>query len=119
MNADVPPPMAAWYAQLPSQNVGTLYATIKDPITRIPLEYKVDGWGQLCDGQDHRGMVHLMLYNSFPNHGKGFTYVSWRCVPDNPEANTYPRTGKVSNPAPYSGVAYDDGSKAKPGADHG
>lgn len=102
-----PQQVHSWLSQLPQQCVGDLYATIKDPLTRIPIEYKVDGWGQLCDGRDHKDMVHLMLYNKFPFHGRGFTYVSWRAVPDNPEQNTYPRTGKVENPKPYSGVAYD------------
>ena len=103
----VPAPVANWLARLPSQNVGTLYATIKTPFLPIWIEYKVDAWGQLCDGRDHRDMVHLMLYNKFPNHGKGFTYTSWRAVPDNPDANKYPRSGKVTGPLPYSGVAYD------------
>ncbi len=102
-----PQPVQDWLSQMPQQCVGDLYATIKDPITRILIEYKVDGWGQLCDGCDHKDMVHLMLYNKFPFRGKGFTYVAWRAVPNNPEQNTYPRTGKVKDPKPYSGVAYD------------
>lgn len=102
--AEAPPaPTQEWLSSLPSQNVGTLYAKIKDPITHIEIEYKVDGWGQLCDGTDHRMMVEYMLYNSFPFHGKGFTYVSWRAEPDNPEANKHPRTGKVENPKPFPG----------------
>ena len=64
-------------------------------------------WASYAMGQPHRDMVHLMLYNSWPMHGKGFTYVSWRCVPDHPEANKYPRVGKIKDPVPYSGVAYD------------
>lgn len=93
--------------ELPQQNVGDLYATIADPITHIGIEYRVDAWGQLCDGNDHKDAVHLMLYNEFPFHGKGFTYMAWRAKPNNPSQNTHPRTGKVKDPKPYSGIAYD------------
>lgn len=105
MSNSVPTPMANWLRSLPQQCVGALYATIKDPITQIGIEYRVEVWGQVCDGRDHKDIVHLMLYNRFPFHGKGFTYVSWRAEPDNPETNTYPRTGAVKDPKPYSGVA--------------
>lgn len=104
---DVPAPMAEWLSSLPSQNVGTLYATIKTPFLPIYTEHRVEVWGQVCDGRDHKQAVHLMLHNRWPNHGKGYSYVSWRAVPDHPEANTYPRTGKVTDPKPYSGIAYE------------
>lgn len=106
MNNAVPAPLSDWLSQLPSQNVGTLYATIKTPFLPIYTEHKVEAWGQLCDGQDHKSMVHNMLYNRWPNRGTGYTYVSWRAVPDHPEANTYPREGKVENPQPYSGLSH-------------
>lgn len=105
----MPRPVAEWLANLPSENVGTIYATIKTPFLPIYTEHKVPVWGQVCDGTDNRAAVHLMLYNEWPNHGKGFTYVSWRAVPDNPKANKYPREGNVIHPVAYSGVAYDDG----------
>jgi hypothetical protein len=104
---DIPRQMADWYASLPSQNCGTLYATIKAPFVPIYTEHKVPIWGQVCDGKDHRDGVHTaLLYNNFPFHGKGFTYVSWRAVPDNPNACKYPLSGKVENPLPYSGIPY-------------
>lgn len=103
----IPEPLQDWMQKLPQQCVGDLYATIKDPVLGIPVEYKVPTWGQLCDGRDHKDAVHLMLYNRFLNHGKGFTYISWRAVPNNPEQNNYPRTGLVTDPKPYSGVAYE------------
>ncbi len=103
MIADVPPQIQEWLMQVPSQNVGTLYATIKTPYLPIYIERKVPVWGQVCDGRDHKDAVHGMLYNEFPNNGKGFTYVSWRAVPDHPEANKYPQIGKVENPTPYEG----------------
>ncbi len=99
-----PEPVASWLASLPDQNIGKIYARIRPPFWPFAPEFKVDGWGQICDGQDHRDMVHLMLYNKFPNHGKGWTYISWRAVPDHPEKNNYPREGKVMNPRPYGGV---------------
>lgn len=99
--------MQNWLSQLPSQNVGTLYATVKSPVLGIKKEFKVEVWGQVCDGRDHKDAVHLHLYNRFDDRGKGWTYISWRAVPDNPEANKHPRTGNVENPKPYSGIAYD------------
>lgn len=92
---------------LPSENVGTLYAIIKWPFLPIYTKHKVEVWGQVCDGCDHRDVVHLMLHNYWPLHGKGFTLVAWRAAPDNPKANKHPRKGKVENPKPYSGIAYD------------
>jgi hypothetical protein len=102
-----PEPMMNWLSSLPSQNVGTLYAKIKAPILPIYTWHKVPVWGQVCDGRDHKDAVHLMLYNHFPNHGKGFIYTAWRAEPDNPEANQYSRSGDVEDPKPYSGIAYE------------
>lgn len=108
MTLDYTPPQMATYVQsLPQKYVGDLYATIKDPITRISIEYKVPIWGQIADGREHKDAVHLMLYNEFPFHGKGFIYVSWRNVPSSPELNDAAREGKVKDLKPYSGVAYD------------
>jgi len=103
----MPAPVANWLASLPSQNVGKLYARIKHPWLPITTEHKVEVWGQVCDGRDHKDAVHNMLYNRWPNHGKGYTYVSWRAEPDHPEANQYPRTGEVQDPKPYSGKSFD------------
>jgi hypothetical protein len=86
----IPPQLNSWLSALPSENIGTIYATIKTPFLPIYTEHRVEAWGQLCDGRDHRDAVHCMLYNYWPFHGKGFTYVSWPAVPDNPEANTNP-----------------------------
>lgn len=107
--SETPMPIKNWLASLPDDNVGTLHAKIKppSPLSGIGLWYKVDGWGQLCDGRDHRDMVHLMLYNKFPNHGKGWTYVAWKAEPDNPEKCKHPRSGEVENPKPYSGITYE------------
>lgn len=104
---EAPPAIHQHLAELPQQNVGDLYVTIKTPYLPIYKEYLLDGWGQLCDGQDHKGGVHLMLYNKFPNHGKGYTYISWRAIPNHPDQNTYPREGKVENPQPYTGIVFD------------
>ena len=105
----MPAPMAQWYASLPSKYCGTLYATIKTPWLPIYTEHRVPIWGQVCNGKDHRSGVHTaLLYNNFPNHGKGFTYVSWRAVPDNPSAHDRPRSGVVENQAPYSGIPYSE-----------
>lgn len=104
--SNVPAPLENWISSIPQQNVGKLFVTIKIPLLPIWKEYKLQAWGQLCDGRDHRDFVHNMLYNQFPRHGKGYTYVSWRAVPDNPEVNKYPRSGKVENPKPYDGIAY-------------
>lgn len=87
---DVPAPMADWLASLPSDNVGSLYATVTPPLIGIPVTFKVKAWGQLCDGRDHRDAVHIHLYNHFPNRGKGWTYRRWEARPDNPESNRHP-----------------------------
>lgn len=104
MTSEYPPNagMSAWLSGLPQQNCGTLYATIKTPGLPIYTEHKVDVWGQVCDGRDHKDAVHCMLWNRWPFHGKGFTYISWRAVPDNPSMNHHPRHGKVENPKPFS-----------------
>lgn len=89
-------------ASLPQRCVGELYATIRHP-WGLKREYKVPAWGQLCDGRPHVSSVNCMLHNKFPNHGRGYTYVSWRAVPDNPEQNRYPRTGVVEKAIPFDG----------------
>ena len=106
---EAPHQISGWLQSLPSQNVGKLYALLKPPgMPRALAVWKrVEGWGQICDGRDHKQMVHLMLYNRFPNRGKGWTYLAWRAEPDHPEANKYPRTGDVENPAPYSGKVWE------------
>lgn len=96
-----PAPIAAWIAQLPSQNVGTLYATIE--WFGIRTEHRVPVWGQVCDGEPHTRAVYDMLHNEWPFQGKGAKYVAWRCVPDNPDANKYPRGGVIENPVAYDG----------------
>ena len=98
-----PAPMQKWLSELPNENAGTLYAKIKAPFWPIYTWHKVPVWGQICDGQAHEDAVGSMLYNEFPNHGKGFTYVAWRAEPDHPEANKYPRQGKIKNPKPFAG----------------
>lgn len=104
-----PPPIAAWIENLPSENVGTLYATVKAPgLFGRTKEYKVPVWGQVCDGQPHKDAVNLMMYNEFPDHGKGYIFISWRAEPNNPAQNKHPREGKVENPKPYSGVAWGE-----------
>ncbi len=103
---DCPAQMADWLSQLPTQNIGTFYAVIKTPFLPIYRKHKVPMWGQVCDGRDHYGAVHQMLYNGWPNRGKGFTYVSWEAVPDHPEENTYPRKGVVEDPRPYDGKTW-------------
>lgn len=109
MTGNVPHQMAGWFASLPNKYCGTLYATIKTPFLPIYTEYEVPIIGQVCDGEDHRRGVHTsLLYNKFPRHGKGFTYISWRAVPDNPDAHDRPRQGMVKNPKPYSGIPYSE-----------
>ena|ERR1700691_4603469 len=103
MSHDVPAPMQNWLARLPSQNVGTFYAVIRPPLCPFGIKFKVPVWGQVCDGKDHRMAVETMLYNYFPLRGRGWTYVAWRTVPDNPDACKYPRQGVVVDPKPYSG----------------
>jgi hypothetical protein len=99
----------------PNDNIGTLYAKIKPPdsldtktFTKRDLNdwYRVKAWGQLCDGTDQKKMVHLMLYNDFPNHGKGWTYLEWECKPDNSLKCKYPIKGKVNKIEPYNGIAF-------------
>jgi hypothetical protein len=103
--ADVPPNsgMANWISSLPQDYVGTFYATYKTPGVPLKFERKVEAWGQLCDGTDQAGFVEDDMYNNLPFHGKGFTYVSWRCVPDNPKLAKLPLVGVIKNPKPYSG----------------
>ncbi len=109
MNATRPYQMDEWYSKLPSDNCGKFYATIKTPFLPIYTEHLVPVWGQVCDGRPRKDTVHTaLLYNNFPNHGKGFTYVSWRTEPDNPEQNKYPRSGKIENPKPYSGIPHSE-----------
>ncbi|MDB5584331.1 MAG: hypothetical protein JWR80_9507 [Bradyrhizobium sp.] len=103
----VPHQISGWLDSLPQNYVGSLFAKIKPPLSPFGVWFKVDGWGQLCDGRDHRNMVHLMLYNKFPFRGKGWTYVAWRSEPNNPKMCDKPTRGKVENPKPYSGVAHD------------
>lgn len=100
-------PMANYIASMPQQCVGKLFARIKHPLLPISTWHRVEVWGQVCDGGDHRMAVHLMLHNRWSNRGRGYTYVEWRAEPDLPDENSYPRTGKVSDPKPYSGVAYE------------
>jgi hypothetical protein len=106
---DVPHQMADWFSSIPQDNCGKFYATIKSPYLPIYTEHFVPVWGQVCDGQPHKATVHTaLLYNKFPNHGKGFTYVSWRTEPSNPELCKYPRSGKIENPKPYSGKPHSE-----------
>lgn len=101
-------PPVEMYKDWPTDNFGILYAKIEPPGLLGSLYtkwYRVDVFGQLCDGTDHKDFVHLMLYNSFPDHGKGYTYLEWECVPDNPLQCKYPRTGKVKLVKPYNGIA--------------
>ena len=100
---DVPQPIANWLSEMPQDYVGTLYVKIKTPYLPICKWHKVDAWGQLCDGTDHKDLVELMLYNNFPKHGKGYFYIEWKCKPDNPEKCDSKLSGKVENPEPYSG----------------
>ncbi len=104
MNASVPHKISNWLASIPQDNCGKFYATIKTPYLPIYIEYLVPWWGQVCNGQPNIDVVHTaLLYNSFPLHGKGFTYVSWRAVPDNPELCKTKLFGKIENPRPYDG----------------
>jgi hypothetical protein len=106
-----PTPIANWLTQLPGECVGKLYAKIRPPFCPFGFWFRVGGWGQLCDGRDHRDMVHLMLHNYFPARGRGWTYVAWRAEPDSPGRNAHPRNGTVADPKPYSGIAYDQRSR--------
>ncbi len=105
---DAPTQMHSWLASLPDKYCGTLYATIKTPFLPIYTEHKVPVWGQVADGRPHMQAVHQMLYNKLPLHGKGFTYVSWRSVPDHPETHDRPTQGTISSPKPFSGTWGDD-----------
>lgn len=103
----IAPQMANYVNSLPQNYVGTLYANIKSPFLPIYTWHEVPVWGQVADGREHKISVHLMLYNKFPNHGKGFTYVAWRNEPSRPELNDAKREGDVIDPKPYSGIAYE------------
>jgi hypothetical protein len=101
MDMSVPPQMSAWMLQLPDKYVGVLYAKIKPPFSPIGFWYKVPVWGQVADGQPHTSAVENYLYNDFPLHGRGWTYIEWKNEPSNPEANDAARTGVIENPTPY------------------
>jgi hypothetical protein len=108
MDLGPPPQMSGWLNSLPQNYVGTLYAKIKPPYSPFGIWYKVPVWGQVADGRPHKDAVENMLYNSFPFHGKGWTYVAWRNEPSSPELNNAAREGAIENPAPYDGKAYFD-----------
>jgi hypothetical protein len=92
----VPPaPIQNWLDSMPQQNVGTLYMTTVSPSGMV-REHKMQAWGQLCDGNDHLDFVKSELYNEYPNHGKGYRYIKWRCVPDNPKRNKNILSGKAN-----------------------
>lgn len=101
-----PPPMQNWLSSLPQTYVGTLYAKIKPPFIPFGTWYKVPVWGQVADGHPHEDSVEDFLYNEFPFHGKGWTYIEWKNAPDNP--NDAARYGKIGNPKPYDGLSYFD-----------
>lgn len=104
---DMPHHVVNYLASLPDKYVGTLYATIRHAWLPFAREYKMPVRGQVADGRDHKDAVHQMLYNEFPNHGKGYTYISWRNDPSRPDINDSPRSGLVENPKPYSGIAHE------------
>lgn len=72
-------PVAEWISELPQKYVGTLYATVKPPALPA-FEIKIHAWGQMCDGSDQATFVADELYNNMPLHGRGWKYISWRCV---------------------------------------
>ncbi len=100
---DAPGPIAASMNNVPQNNVGTLFAKLKPPFSPIGAWFKVPVWGQVCDGRAHKDAVGGMLHNDFPRNGKGWTYLEWKAVPDNPEACKYPLRGKVEKPNRFNG----------------
>lgn len=76
--AETPAPIAGWIDSLPQEAVGTFYAKVKPPIGPA-IWLKINAWGQLCDGTDQAGYVSDQLYNDTPHHGRGWTYLAWRC----------------------------------------
>jgi len=99
-----PGPIKAWLSSLPSENVGTLYAKLRPPFSPVAIWKKVPVWGQVCDGGPHKDAVGGMLYNHFPFHGKGWTYLEWEAVPDNPEVCKSALRGKVAAPNRFNGA---------------
>lgn len=95
MPMNVPPPIAAWVQNMPQDYVGTFHAKIKPPLSPVGIWFRIPAWGQLCDGADKEWAVRDFLYNEFPFHGRGWTYIAWRCEPENPKLANLPLSGIV------------------------
>lgn len=89
------------WSRIPQDNCGEFFACVRPPGSPVGLWFKVPVWGQVCDGQAHRGSVGCMLHNTFPLKGLGWTYVAWRAKPYHPELCKYPRDGRVESPKAF------------------
>lgn len=94
---EAPAAVHNYWASIPQNNCGDLYAKIKYPWLPFSRWHKVPAWGQLCDGQPHYSAVGCMLHNEFPGKGRGYVYLEWRSEPYNPQLCKYPTSGKVPN----------------------
>lgn len=105
---DTPLPLHGYIRSLPDKYVGELWAKIRAPFWpcwpfREPDKwYRVPVWGQVADGQPHEHAVRSFLYNKFPLHGQGYTYIAWRNVQYSID-NDRPREGLIISPQPFDG----------------
>lgn len=99
------PQQVGWLNSLPSQNFGEFYFTVRLPwpLSFIKKEYRQNAIGQLCDGTSRKWQTEWQMYHKFPNHGAGYTYVSWRAVPDYPDRCKNALSGTIDNPQPFDG----------------
>src|SRR5690349_2468386 len=59
----VPAPMQEWMSQIPQDNCGEFYYTIKHKWLPLTREYKLEAWGQLCDGRAREDSVAIQMRN--------------------------------------------------------
>ena len=83
---------------IPQDNCGEFYFKVQPPFCPFGFWFKLEAWGQLCDGTDLASFVANNLWNRFPNRGRGWKYVEWRAKPYNPKLCKYPLSGIVSPP---------------------
>lgn len=97
-HAGVPQAVQDHWNSIPQDNCGEFYFKVKAPFLPFSTWHKLKAWGQLCDGTDMAHAVACQLWNDFPNRGRGWKYIAWRAVPNNPELCKYSREGIVDPP---------------------
>jgi len=88
---NIPPQMAAYVSSLPGPYVGDRWATLKSPQGKV-AEVKLKAWGQIATPDAKPRLVAYHLWNTTPERGERWEYVSWRTAPFSDEAS-FPTEG--------------------------